>query len=59
MVWLERFERFFHDMQKLGVTVLPCGVRPDFLRGMKNLHFDKWLSSDLLYQRKMKRILRS
>jgi SulP family sulfate permease len=31
MVCLERFEQFLHDMEKLGVTVLLCGVRADFL----------------------------
>jgi SulP family sulfate permease len=49
MVCLELFERFFHQMKKLDVTVLLCGVRPDFLIGMKNLLFYKWLSPDLVY----------
>ena len=34
---------------ELGVTVLLCGVRADFLRGMKNLHFDEWLDPDFVY----------
>jgi SulP family sulfate permease len=49
MVCLECFEQFFHDMRKLGVTVLLCGVRADFMRGMKNLRFNEWLSPDLVY----------
>jgi hypothetical protein len=36
MVSLERFDHFLHDMQARRVTVLLCGVRPEFAKAMAN-----------------------
>jgi SulP family sulfate permease len=49
MVCLERIEHFLHDAQKLGVTVLLAGVRPDFLAAIKSLHFLDWYSADNIF----------
>jgi sulfate permease, SulP family len=49
MVALERFEHFLHDMDKKGVKVMLCGIRPDFARAMKNLAFEKWLPPDQVF----------
>jgi sulfate permease, SulP family len=49
MVALERFDHFLHDMQARGVTVLLCGVRPGFARGMVNLRFYDWLPADQVF----------
>jgi SulP family sulfate permease len=49
MVALERFDHFLHDMQARGVTVLLCGVRPGFARGMGNLRFYDWLPADRVF----------
>jgi SulP family sulfate permease len=50
MVALERFDRFLHDMEKQGITVLLCGVRPDFAKAMRNLNFDEWLPADHVFR---------
>jgi SulP family sulfate permease len=49
MVALERFDHFLHDMQERGVTVLLCGVRPGFAKGMVNLRFYDWLPADRIF----------
>jgi len=49
MVCLERFDHFLHEMESLGVTVLLCGVRPGFVRGMANLHFHEWFPADRIF----------
>jgi len=49
MVALERFDHFLHDMEARGVTVLLCGVRPGFARGMVNLRFYDWLPADRVF----------
>jgi SulP family sulfate permease len=49
MVSLERFDHFLHDMEKCGVTVLLCGVRPAFAKAMANLHFQDWLPADRVF----------
>ncbi len=43
VVCMERLQRFLQEMQEQGVTVLLCGVRPDFAEGMTNLRFHDWL----------------
>jgi SulP family sulfate permease len=43
VVCMERLEHFLQEMQEQGVTVLLCGVRPDFAQAMKNLRFEEWL----------------
>jgi SulP family sulfate permease len=49
MVALERFDHFLHDMQERGVTVLLCGVRPGFAKGMVNLRFYDWLPAEHVF----------
>jgi SulP family sulfate permease len=49
MVCLERLERFIKDMDRRGVPVLLCGVRPDFAKAMDNLEFSYWLPADRLF----------
>ena len=49
MVALEHFDHFLHDMQARGVTVLLCGVRPGFAKGMVNLRFYDWLPADHVF----------
>jgi SulP family sulfate permease len=49
MVALERFDHFLHDMRARGVTVLLCGVRPGFAKGMVNLRFYDWLPADQVF----------
>jgi SulP family sulfate permease len=49
MVSLERFDHFLHDMQACGVTVILCGVRPAFLKAMRNLRFQEWLPADRIF----------
>jgi sulfate permease, SulP family len=49
MVSLERFDHFLHDMQAEGITVLLCGVRPDFAKAMTSLHFYDWLPADRVF----------
>jgi sulfate permease, SulP family len=50
MVTMERFDHFLHDMEKRGITVLLCGVRADFAKAMKNLHFEQWLPADHIFR---------
>jgi SulP family sulfate permease len=49
MVSLERFDHFLHDMKAREVTVLLCGVRPDFAKAMANLRFHDWLPADRVF----------
>jgi SulP family sulfate permease len=49
MVALELFDHFLRDMEKEGTTVLLCGIRPSFAKGMKNLHFYDWLAADRIF----------
>jgi SulP family sulfate permease len=49
MVFLEHLERFLRDMEALGVTVLLCGVRADFAKGLANLRFFDWLPRDRVF----------
>ena len=55
MVSLERFDHFLHDMQARGVTVLLCGVRPGFAKGMENLRFYDWLPADRVFPEEKER----
>jgi SulP family sulfate permease len=50
MVSLERFEHFLRDMEKREVSVLLCGIRPDFAKAAKNLKFDDWLPADRVFR---------
>lgn len=49
MVCLEILQRFFEDMQRHKVTVLLCGVRPDFAQALRNVDYHHALSDDCLF----------
>ena len=49
MVCLERLQHFLEDMQKIGVTVLLCGVRQDFADALARLGFHLWLPADRIF----------
>ncbi len=49
MVFMERLQHFLQDMEKLGVTVLLCGVRADFAQGLQNLRFYDWFPSERVF----------
>jgi SulP family sulfate permease len=49
MVCLEILERFLVNMHKQNVTVLLCGVRPDFAEVLKNVRFHHQLPPDCLF----------
>jgi sulfate permease, SulP family len=48
-VTIERLERFLHEEQARGVTVLLAGVRPDTLKVLKNLGFEKWFPQEQVF----------
>lgn len=50
MVCMERFEHFLREMEQQAVTVLLCGVRPDFDQAMENLHFFDWLPASRVFR---------
>lgn len=50
MVCMELFQDFIQEMRARGVTVLLCGVREDFARAMRNLHFFDWLPGDCVFE---------
>ncbi len=49
MVCMERFLHFIADMQRHGVVVLLCGVRPEFARVMKNMRFEEYLPKSQVF----------
>jgi SulP family sulfate permease len=49
IVCMERLQHFVVEMEALGITVLLCGVRPDFAQAMHNLHFHDWLPADRIF----------
>jgi SulP family sulfate permease len=49
VVFLERLEDFLHQVEKVSITVLLAGVRPDFAQGLRNLGFERWLPADRLF----------
>ena len=46
---IEHLERFLHDANELGVTVLLAGVRPDFLTILRNVGIYKWFPTDYIF----------
>jgi SulP family sulfate permease len=52
VVCLERLEHFLHSTQKLGITVLLAGVRPELARSFSKAGFDEWFPSDRIFQEK-------
>jgi sulfate permease, SulP family len=49
LVFLERLEHFLHEMQRVGRTVLLCGVRPELAEAMARLHFQDWLTEGSVF----------
>jgi sulfate permease, SulP family len=49
MVCMERFHQFIHDMDRHGVFVLLCGVRPELARVMKNMRFAEILPESRVF----------
>jgi SulP family sulfate permease len=49
VVAVEHLEHFLHEAEKLGVTVLLAGLRPDFVKILKNARFKDWLPSDRIF----------
>jgi SulP family sulfate permease len=49
MVAIEHLERFLRDSEKLGVTVLLAGVRPDLAKILYNTGFLRWLPTDRIF----------
>ena len=49
IVCMERLQHFIVEMQAKGVTVLLCGVRPDFAQAMQNLRFQDFLPADRVF----------
>lgn len=48
-VCLERLEHFLHDADRLGISVLLAGVRPDLLTAITNLGFLHWYPADHIF----------
>jgi SulP family sulfate permease len=46
---IEHLERFLHDANELGVTVLLAGVRPDFVKILRNVGINKWFPTDHIF----------
>jgi SulP family sulfate permease len=49
IVCMERLQHFLVEMEARKITVLLCGVRPDFAQAMHNLHFGDWLPADRVF----------
>lgn len=49
MVAAEHLEHFLREAEKLGLTVLLAGVRPEMLKVVENLRFREWLPGDRIF----------
>lgn len=49
MVCLERLQHFLRDMDREGVTVFLCGVRPDLATALTSMRFYDWLPPDRVF----------
>jgi len=49
MVCMERFHNFIVDMERHGIVLLLCGVRPEFARVMKNMRFEECLPGSRVF----------
>ncbi|XGV97705.1 MAG: SulP family inorganic anion transporter [Leptolyngbya sp. BL-A-14] len=49
IVCLERLEHFLHEAQRLGLTVLLAGVRPELARSFSKAGFAEWFPQDRLF----------
>ncbi len=48
-VCLERIEHFLHEADRVGITVLLAGVRPDILLAITKLGFLRWYPADHIF----------
>ena len=46
---IEHLERFLRDAKELGVTVLLAGVRPDFVKILRNVGINKWFPTEYIF----------
>ena len=46
---IEHLERFLRDAKELGVTVLLAGVRPDFVKILRNVGINKWFPTEHIF----------
>ena len=49
VVAIEHIERFLRDAEKIGITVLLAGVRPDLAKILSNTNVLNWLPADRVY----------
>ena len=49
VVCLERLEHFLKKAERLGLTVLFAGLRPDLLEALRRLHFSDWFPVDRIF----------
>jgi SulP family sulfate permease len=49
VVCLERLEHFLKSSDKVGITVLLAGARPDLLDALKRLQFAQWYPEELVF----------
>ena len=49
IVCMERLQHFIVEMRAKGVTVLLCGVRPEFAQAMQNLRFQEFLPAEHVF----------
>lgn len=46
---IEHLERFLRDAKAQGVTVLLAGVRPDFVRILRNVRINEWFPTEHIF----------
>ncbi len=56
IVCMERLQDFIVEMKAKGVTVLLCGVRPDFAQVMQNLRFREFLPAEHIFMEDSARV---
>jgi len=52
IVCIERLEHFLHEAEKVGITVLLAGVRPDLSRSLSNVGLGEWFPKDRIFLEK-------
>jgi hypothetical protein len=48
-VCVERLEHFCRDMSRGGIPVVLSGLRPDLMRAIRGLGFDRWIPSNRIF----------
>jgi len=49
LVCVERLEHFCRDMSRRGIPIVLSGLRPDLLRAVRGLRFDRWIPSSRVF----------